>query len=391
MAEAELNGEPPRRGAAGPRAREAPGHAAAAVAAAAAAAGNQQQQQQQQRQQQQGRSRRVRFDKNSPNTFTFKLLPAPQQLLRTEAAAGQQQQQRMQLQRIIPPNARDKGLGFRPQQPLPAFLQQQLDRQEIAEEELKRRAEEAAKKGLARDTRKEETEADLAGDCYFPQDGYDYSQHLVGLRFVVNDCSSAFVAFDGGGDRILTEETEGIARMRRDREGRQVLEALEAADEFEEIADDFVAEALTAADGSICAPDEEALLWGSRPPLLPAAVSACLVQKAAGGERDLSGVGWKEGLDEEEEEDGGDSGDCEETDASLKGDTLRRARAADTSDMQADSWSSADSGNSSSRSSSRSSSSSDTLKREGPADEFRLCEIGEFERLAGKHLKEHAG
>ncbi|KAL8274881.1 hypothetical protein Esti_001170 [Eimeria stiedai] len=384
MSGAEPNSEPPHRGAAVTRAEEA-------ARLAAAAAENQQQQQQRQ---QQRRSRRARFDKNSPNTFTFKLLPAPQQLLRTEAAAGQQQQQRMQLQRVIPPNARDK-----PQQPLPAFLQQHLDRQEIAEEELRVRLRAVCCRPAWLRVCCVQT-----GDCYFPQDGYDYSQHLVSLG------EGTFVSFDAG-DAVLTEETEGVARMRRDREGRQVLKALEAAEDFEEIDDDFVAEALSAADGTVCRPDDEALLWGSRPSLLPAAVSARLLQGSTGGGGEQRDSDWGEDFEEEE----GDSEDFEEAEALSKGDNLRKLRAADPNDTQAylspedgeesdafsayeecfdeflksqerkpaiegsrpggasrrrrDSWSSAGSGTSS-----RSSSSSESFKRDA-ADGSHICEI----------------
>ncbi|CDI83390.1 hypothetical protein, conserved [Eimeria acervulina] len=95
---------------------------AAAAAAEPAAAG---------KQQQQGKSRKVRFQKNDPNTFTFKLLPVSQQQLREQAAAAAAHQRpRMQLQRVIPPNARNK-----PQQPLPEYLQQQLEKLDIGEEE----------------------------------------------------------------------------------------------------------------------------------------------------------------------------------------------------------------------------------------------------------------
>ena len=90
----------------GPAKGAPPEGTAATAAAATAAAGKQQQQQQQQR----GKGRKVRFQRNDPNTFTFRLLPASQQQLRQDAAAGRQHQggPRMQLHRVIPPNARNK-------------------------------------------------------------------------------------------------------------------------------------------------------------------------------------------------------------------------------------------------------------------------------------------
>ncbi|KAL8429912.1 hypothetical protein Efla_004726 [Eimeria flavescens] len=361
-----------RAEAAGPEAHNASAAAAESTqpAAAAAAAADRQPQQQRQQQQQQHKTRKGRFDKNSPNTFTFKLLPAPQQ---------QQQQQRMQLQRVIPPNARDK-----PQQPLPAFLQQQLDAQQEAEEELAVRPLWFRVSGFAFSAQ--------TGDCYFPQDGYDYSQHLVTLG------AGTFVPFDGG-DSIQQEETQQVTRMQQDRDGRQVLAALEAADDYEELADDFVAEAITAADGTSSLPSEKELLWGSRPPLLPTAVSERLF-----GEEEDSGSD----VEEEDWALESDSDSAEEAEGADGQDTCR-PRSANLSDTQAcldpeeaeesDSFSAYEEcfdaflksqerapgveaarrrrGSSSSDSSSRSSdSSSSTLKRE-TADGFRLCEIDE--------------
>ncbi|KAL8449676.1 hypothetical protein Emed_002931 [Eimeria media] len=433
MAESELKGEPPRRGAAAPRAANAAGHAAAAAAAAPES-------QQQQQQQQQRRSRKGRFDKNSPNTFTFKLLPAPQQLLRAEAAAGQQQQQqqRMQLQRVIPPNARDK-----PQQPLPAFLQQQLERQEIAEEELRyvvygtqRRAEETGKKVSARETKGEE---DLTGDCYFPQDGYDYSQHLVGflchlteetrsllrrqraslacaetekVGFInASNCSSSSSS-SSSSDSSNSRNSNGSSRraatptaaVKASTEAPLAAAAAAEAALAAAAAEAALAAAAAAVSVSVCLqvvssslaamPDEEALLWGSRPPLLPAAVSARLQQRAGVGGSEESDSEWEEESEAEEERDSDD--DLEETEDSLSPEegeesdsfsayeecfddflksqerkpAIEAPRSAGASRRRRDSWSSA---GSSSRSSSNSSESS-SFKREA-ADEFRLCEI----------------
>ncbi|CDJ43099.1 hypothetical protein, conserved [Eimeria tenella] len=223
---------------------------------------------QKQQQQQQGKGRKVRFQKNNPNNFTFKLLPLSQQQLRQgPAAADEAKSVRMQLQRVIPPNARSK-----PQQPLPEYLQKQIDQQEFGTETV------APQRRLI--------EPDLSGDCYFPQDGYDYSQHLVTLG------GGTLLPHPEGEKTIAEEEKAAEANMRRDKEASQVLAALEACDAYEEIADDFVAAAATDSDGRQWVPDEKELLWGSRPPLLPPTISDRLFGEPE--ERDSENLGTQE-------------------------------------------------------------------------------------------------
>lgn len=255
-----------------------------------------------------GKGRKVRFDKNSPNTFTFRLLPAPQHQQRAEATAGQRQQ-RMQLQRVIPPNARDK-----PQQPLPSFLQQQLDRQEASGDAAALREEGKTKKGR---------EPDLTADCYFPQDGYDYSQHLVSLG------GGTFLAHSGNAV-IEEEEKEAISQMERDKEGCEVLAALDACEKYEEIADDFVVSAAVGSDGKQLIPHEKELLWGSRPPLLPPAVSDMLFGPSDGGDSPF-------GADEDDEKYGDYGSDFSEETDSQDGDrrVTASARTAIADDTQA--------------------------------------------------------
>ncbi|OEH75997.1 hypothetical protein cyc_00367 [Cyclospora cayetanensis] len=333
-----------------------------------------------------GKGRKVRFHKNNPNTFTFKLLPMSQHQLRQEVEAKQGRQRiRMQLQRVIPPNAKNK-----PLQPLPEYLQRQIDQQQAAAEEAteglpKRRVEAdlfllpstrvfdllpplvslfcrdswrsvpnamrmyvwegplwsgqsfeqlvfpfppsfATLRGRCFDSSLLQQHSFLllrvpqSGDCYFPQDGYDYSQHLVSLG------GGTFLPHAGGEEVIAEEEQATATGMREDKEACEVLDALEASDDgYEEIADDFVASAVADTGGKQWTPNEKELLWGSRPPLLPPAV----------GDRLFGGVGEEDS--EESDESGGSWTGCSEDEAESQvgEDRVAKYRAAAVDNTQA--------------------------------------------------------
>ncbi|ESS35960.1 hypothetical protein TGVEG_272770 [Toxoplasma gondii VEG] len=225
-------------------------------------------------------SRRKKIDRNSASAVTFRLVPAS---FADPAAQQSSAPQRMALQRVIPRNALKKN-KFR--EALPTDLLRALDPEDFGIhanlDEDERRAlcdqiygdneqlSQAAQAALTAKAKREEarrkagdatqpTLEDLDGDCYFPKDGYDYSQHLVSL---------------GGGvliDHVETTAEKHVKARRakeegplRSRDERLVLEALDNADDYEELLDDFVATAKEPhpAGSDQDEEDEEALLWG---------------------------------------------------------------------------------------------------------------------------------
>ncbi|CDJ51661.1 hypothetical protein, conserved [Eimeria brunetti] len=264
---ASVSDHPPKEAAAAAATAATPAAAAGADAAEPAAAAKQQQQQQQQ-QQQKEKGRRVRFQKNDPNTFTFKLLPAAQQQLRQHAAAAAEgHRPRMQLQRVIPPNARNK-----PQQPLPDYLQQQLEELDIGEETDIRTKYPGKYKEPDLLPRVEEAPSDAAAVA------------TPGAAAAAADAAPAAAA------AAAAAAEAAAAAMCLLSAASQVLAAMEACEGYEEIADDFVATALVDEDGEEWGEGSK-LLWGCRQLLLPvspqlaAAAGDSWLEETAKGDR----------------------------------------------------------------------------------------------------------
>ncbi|PHJ21614.1 ribosomal protein l13 [Cystoisospora suis] len=221
------------------------------------------------------RASRKKFDKNSPSSVTFKLVSTSF----ADPAVQQASVPKMALQRVIPPNALRKNRYresipenlLRVMSPEDFGIHSNLDvdsRRQLCEqiygtaEPPPGQATEARAPATCREklpVRDESvTNDELDGDCYFPRDGYDYSQHLVSI---------------GGGVFLEHKETtaEKHRRAQRSKDGpasvskeeQQVLEALENADAYEEILDDFVTAALET-DGRAGGAefDGDLLLWG---------------------------------------------------------------------------------------------------------------------------------
>ncbi|PFH37359.1 hypothetical protein BESB_038170 [Besnoitia besnoiti] len=148
-------------------------------------------------------SRKKKFDKNSPSAVTFRLVAASFADPATQQSS--QNAQKMALQRVIPPNALKKN-RFRDVLPNDLLrvlspehfgIHSNLDEENRrllcdqvygGDEELLQAAQEAlaakSKQSSSRAGERQQhqpTLDELDEDCYFPKDGYDYSQHLVSL------------------------------------------------------------------------------------------------------------------------------------------------------------------------------------------------------------------
>ncbi|EUD66768.1 hypothetical protein C922_02753 [Plasmodium inui San Antonio 1] len=105
------------------------------------------------------------------------------------------------------------------------------------------------KKKRSRGRRKEEDPlAYLDGDCYFPDDGYDYEQHLKSI-------SSNFVSAKSRGDNNFFEVKP------TDEEERELFKTFEA-DNYEELNDNFVYEAQDVSDEDKLDVSKD-LIWGT--------------------------------------------------------------------------------------------------------------------------------
>ncbi|GIX66061.1 ribosomal protein L13 [Babesia caballi] len=116
-------------------------------------------------------------------------------------------------------------------------------------------------------------EEDLDDDCYFPKDGYDYSQHLA--KITPQNFIPAVRAESAGSlakSRLDSSVDfpglhDGGTQAPEDQDVAEVLKALDdSASDLEAMDDDFVAKAMDNRDPESFV-DENALLWGGYKPL----------------------------------------------------------------------------------------------------------------------------
>ncbi|KAK1934736.1 hypothetical protein X943_000644 [Babesia divergens] len=116
------------------------------------------------------------------------------------------------------------------------------------------------------------TDEDLDGDCYFPRDGYDYSQHLATIipeNFIPAVKKTLPETVPNGVEipKDFPSLQDAVNKAPEDLDMAEVLNALdEDASDLEAMDDDFVAKAMDNEDPDTFI-DENQLLWGGYKPL----------------------------------------------------------------------------------------------------------------------------
>lgn len=138
-------------------------------------------------------------------------------------------------------------------------------------------------------------EEDLDGDCYFPKDGYDYSQHLAtitpqnfipAVRTTVEEKIDSSTLESANDFPTLQDAGKATAE---DPELAEVLKALdEDTSDLEQMDDDFVTKAMDNEDPDTFV-DENELLWGGYKPMNMALIESNQLFGADENEYEVSG------------------------------------------------------------------------------------------------------